>query len=303
MISKTLANNILDILVGNSYKLSGYSAVYLGLSSTDPEEGLTEPAEEEYKRIQVGATDQGTSATNTTNGKEEFSKFRRFAAATGGVVSNKDEINFPTAKQGYKDKITHWFLSSSSSKGSSAFLWGEVKDVLIEPADWTEFTQKTRTIYADTENEEVVQYLEKEIELEDLITITTDEEYVVVWDKNDNGKEVEYKLTASVYKENVKVKEENEQGEEVEKEVEITHSLLGNPWLVDANLTDTGVPFVLLYHKENVETETIGKLKILTSNMVSSHRMGLYGMGLEVGKKTVPTFYQGQLQASIDVEL
>ncbi len=61
--------------------------------------------------------------------------------------------------------------------------------------------------------------------------------------------------------------------------------------------------FAVGYVENSTGTETTGTIKYISSAADGQHTIALYGLGIEVKKETVPTFYVGELQASIDVEL
>ena len=59
----------------------------------------------------------------------------------------------------------------------------------------------------------------------------------------------------------------------------------------------------LMYTETSTGTQTTGTLKFITSDAAGQHTVAIYGLGIDVKKETVPTFYAGELKASIDVEL
>jgi hypothetical protein len=64
---------------------------------------------------------------------------------------------------------------------------------------------------------------------------------------------------------------------------------------------DEEKPFGILYNETTSGVETTGNLIIYSLTGEGTHEMAIYALGIEVKKATVPTFYEYELQASIDV--
>ena len=205
-------------------------------------------------------------------GVNEDIEYFSTSAAKDGKISNTDEIKFNTAKVAYGKKMMYWFLSEGSYKSDKAFLWGRLKDVLFEK-ETKAFSEK------DSTNAYVVSQ-----QVDDLLNMANDTDYVVWWknpsDTKDSGKEYDVKSTEYV-----------KDGK--------TYIHLGNP-LVKGG-TDDGTPFAVLYNQETEGAETKGYIKIYSTKS-GSFEVALYGLGIDVKKATVPTFYTGELTASIEVQ-
>lgn len=267
MISITKANAILKNLFGvEGSTLSRPSAVYLGLSATKP-------------KNTGGNLDEPTTVTNANysrqivGGTDAKTTYFNSNSAAGGKISNTSEIKFNTAKAAYGKKMNYWFLSESLS-GGSAFLWGRLKDVLFEKA-----TRDFET------NSAISNTYKFETDVEDLLNMAADTDYVVWWrnpnDSEDAGKEYDVKST-----------EYSKDGK--------TYIHIGNPMFKGG--TDDGTPFGVLYKQETVGAETTGHIEIYSKMVGTKFEVAVYGLGIDVKKATVPTFYQGELTASIEVQ-
>ena len=107
MISKVHANTLLNATVGN-VGITKYTAVYLGLCSSEPNHDTgavaSEPTAASYERKNVTGM---------------------FAMASGGIVKNIQEIQFKTAREAF-GTMNYWFLSNGSS--GAAMIWGTIND-------------------------------------------------------------------------------------------------------------------------------------------------------------------------------
>ena len=112
-----------------------------------------------------------------------------------------------------------------------------------------------------------------------------DTDYVVWWrnttDTEDNGKE--YDVKSSLF----------------EKDG-VTYVHVGNP--VVKGEADDGTPFAILYSQTTEDAVTTGHIKIYSTALGTSFEVAVYGLGIDVKKATVPTFYSGELTASIEVQ-
>ena len=228
MISNSKVNEILNSLTGRS-SLSAPSAIYLGLSATEPDANggsLSEPSVASYARKLVGGT------SNTAN--------QMFGTASGGVVKNNVEIQMQTARQDYGEKMLYWFLSTSSTKGQSAFIWGRIKDVMREKAEVAGFV-------AHSSIEGMYWYTE---ELSELMDLTVGETYIVYWD----GKE--YEFEAQLY----------ESGD-------VSYVVIGNPAFAGGE--DNGFPFVIQYNETTTGTETTGTISMYCQTAEGTHTVAI----------------------------
>ena len=115
MISQVHANKLLNVTLGHSDSASLPNNLYLGVCSEAPDAATgavtTEPTAESYERKVVGGSATGVS--------------KCFGAATGGVISNNQEIQMATARESW-GTMNYWFVSESSV--GNATLWGELKN-------------------------------------------------------------------------------------------------------------------------------------------------------------------------------
>lgn len=179
-----------------------------------------------------------------------------------GIISNKTEIQLKTAREDYPAKINYWFLSSGAT--GAAYIWGRIKDVLCDTKTVSGFMAET------TYNTYVAQTT-----VDNLLDLQEGETYIVSWD----GKEYEEIATLV------------EQGG-------ASCIVLGNPYAYGGERND--IPFSVFYTVTTTGTETVGNLKIYSLTGESAHEVTIYGIGIDVKKATVPTFYEGELQARID---
>lgn len=260
MISKVYSSKILNTLLGvtetASYLLSAPAKVYIGLCASEPaaEDGsLTNAGEPtsvaSYARKEVC----GTSGTKYFG-----------LSSSSGVIENSSEIQFKTAREDYPEKINYWFLSASST--GAAFLWGKIKDVLLDTRTVEGFlAESTYNTYSATTTTDT------------LLGLQEGQTYIVSWD----GKE--YEETAYLY----------ESGD-------ASYIRLGNP-MVSGGTRDEDKPFGILYNEQTSGVETVGHMTMYSLTGEGTHDVAIYALGIEVRKATVPTFYENELQASIDV--
>lgn len=129
MISHDKANEILNVLCGRIDNMPTTSSVYIGLCADEPaaDDGKVtgEPEIKSYSRKKIGG-----AVRYDSDGKVIDDPDRYFTLASDGVIYNEDEIMFSTAREDYGKTMYYWFLSSSSGKGTSAYLWGKVNRTL-----------------------------------------------------------------------------------------------------------------------------------------------------------------------------
>lgn len=120
MISNTYANKILNVMCGVADNLSIPANLYLGLCSGEPvasNGAITgEPTAASYSRIVVG----GSSGT------------KHFGQASGGIISNSEEIQFKTAREDF-GTMNYFFLAESQT--GPAIMWGEISGGVTIGAD------------------------------------------------------------------------------------------------------------------------------------------------------------------------
>lgn len=313
--------NVLD----STYKyLQPSATVYLGLTSVEPNHTSGSVSGEPtmdtttvttygYNRKLVG----GYSLDSDDSARPYF-----LSGATEGIIKNNKEIQFNTALKDYPEKMIYWFLSEGNASSSVAFLWGKIKDILHETGN----TAATfNEIDAKKNNRKYIEYT---IANEKLFTLSDGEKVIVSWDGKD------YEVTAKV----VTRLGYNEALGETEADSVLTRYIyIGNPDFDpieedEANGTgnlpasDIFLPFAISYKIQKAEEiddgtsvsvtqRSEGRLRFYTfeeddyglnedqTEIVPTHEFGLYGIGINIPASTVPTFYQGQLQASLDVSL
>lgn len=120
MISNAYANKILNMLTGVKDEIVMPQYVYLGLSETEPSKSTGtvtgEPTVNSYERKIVGGS-SGTKHFIDDNNN----------CASGGIITNKKEIQLKTAREAYGKKMNYWFLSDS--KTGAANIWGTINEV------------------------------------------------------------------------------------------------------------------------------------------------------------------------------
>lgn len=125
-ISQQYANSILNHIFCNNSIGSLPDKLYLGVCSAAPNaktgvvssttDGVTtyfEPEADSYGRVCIGGGGTGINEA--------------FGSASGGVITNSQDIQMPAAKEAW-GKMNYWFVSTSSAKNGAAILWGELKD-------------------------------------------------------------------------------------------------------------------------------------------------------------------------------
>lgn len=274
MISNTYANSILKTIMGQE-SLNVKNNIYLGICADEPKPAdgavTTEPTADSYRREPV-------VKTTTTNGIRSITT-NMFAAKfkdgngevdnpLNGVIRNTDEIqmktameDFVTGENGEKIVMGYWFLSDSDTKGSNAYIWGRIKDVVMPV---TEAPVST----TEGAGENLVRILE--VNLDTLLNLKAGETYAINWDGKDED------VNAVLEGESIRL-------------VPVVES------------EDKERSFNILYTVTNA-LEGTSHLRISTPSAASSHDVAIYGYGIIVKRNNVPTFYKGELQASIDAQ-
>lgn len=101
-ITANTKNAILNGLVGRSNVFG--SSVYVGLSSTDPAESVTEPNAGGYARVLVGTYSQSGTY--------------KFGTPTNGVVKNSEFIYFPESTGSWGNELKYFVLYTASTGGT-----------------------------------------------------------------------------------------------------------------------------------------------------------------------------------------
>ena len=270
MISKSKASEILNWLFGTSNSsLSSSGALYVGLcKNAIPEEGTLnnagEPSQDSYTRTQIKSS--LSSATNN---------FFDSISNSYEIVNTK-EIKFNTAQEDW-GLMNYWFLTNSEAKNDGkAILWGTVKDVL---QDGIELTNSNATIVDGS----AVATLEGK----NVITFENNTAYILSIEEQDaagdeliarEDEKCVAQITTDASKGNI-VKFTNAKGD-----VEIKYYTKNK-----ANSTALEGVFEIKYPL----TEKSGSIK-------QQFNINIYGQGINVEKNTVPTFFAGELKASID---
>ena len=266
MIAKNYASNILNTLLGASGStLSAPSKVYIGLCAHEPDNdknpgSLADAGE---------PTSVGSYSRVEVSGTNASKKF--FSGANKGVIVNSDDIQFKSARQNYPDTMHYWFLStgdlSRTQDGNvtnqpNAFLWGKIKDVLFDKQEVEGFAAVSGQtgVYGASVKNDIS------------LGLTEGTDYVVYW----NGTEFDVKST--------------------------THTNGGTSYIKLGDFNNN-TPFEILYN-ESVDGGDVAynvNIYYRGETAISKCEVAIYGVdGIEVKKATVPTFYAGELQASID---
>lgn len=275
-----------------------------------------------YKRQPIGGS--GKIPTITTNGgtlsavSEGMTRVFQHVDGANGVIENSEEIQFNTATGNYDKTMKYWFLSTSS--GGSAFIWGQIKDILWPQSTNNIITQeitcnKTESSDAYPKGNSLYglnsrAYYEAEA-LSDPFTMSAkdDNKYIVTWDNQD------YTVTPRIYKET------DEKGKVIKQYMHLGNAEADG----QSGSSNDASPFFIRYTIErgddeafndneiNIQSTNRGLLKVYsfdTNDYLEGkkpeerkHTFGLYGEGINIPVATVPTFYPTQLRASLDVAL
>lgn len=339
MISQNKANSILNSLFGPKFIRVGYKEdstekydpyfqnigkydylvptreTYLGFCSGEPNHadgsvaGAGEPSSDYgYARKRVG----GYGVSDGTDRDDRIPDAdRKYFSTTagGGIIKNTTEIQFSTAKYDYPAKMNYWFLSEG--KSGYPFLWGKIKDIFHETTD---ATGPAILDQIDTEkgNRKYKEYI---IPHEKIFSISDNEPLIVTWEGKDY--DVTAKLVERLGKNEILDSEDTDP-------YLIKYIYFGNKDF-DSELPEGEVilPFAMSYKIQKVQDDngdgstlsitqrSEGRLRVYSfdskdyesDEAYPSHNFGLYGLGITIPAATVPTFYAGQLQASLDVAL
>lgn len=269
MISKSKASEILNWLFGTSNSsLSSSGALYVGLcKNAIPADGTLssagEPSQDSYTRTQIKSS--LSSATNN---------FFDSISDSYEIVNTK-EIKFDTAQEDW-GLMNYWFLTDSGTKNQgNAILWGTVKDIL---QDGIELTNSNATIANGT------------------ATATLTGKNVITFENN-----VAYILSIE--------EKDTSDGNLVAREDEkcvatiITDENKGNI----VKFTNAKKDVEIQYYTKNKENSTalegVFEIKYPLApggSIKQQFNINIYGQGINVERNTVPTFFAGELKASID---
>ena len=313
-IETPTSSSVDKVTTANSSYLTINEKVYLGLSNEAPGAALgTIPANSEpiseldvnvstpgktgYERQLVGGYGQNEDKDNSNRAFYD-------SGLAGGVIENTSEIQFPTAKKAYGKKMKYWFLSNSQS-GSTAYLWGEIKDILYKETT-------ADLVYDPNTGLKYVEFV-----IDDPFSLGAEDECIVVWDDEEHSVPVT-------------IVERYGRNEILDTEDPNTKYVYLGSHLLDKNLNGiegaiakNDYPFAVSYKIQPINPKASdrveitqaseGRLRFYTFSNAetekeedlikpSTHKIGLYGKGIEVKQSTVPTFYPGELKASIDVD-
>ncbi len=130
-LSQTLRESLLKAILGNStdgkVTVNTAKVCYIGLSSTDPEAAVTEPTDENYKRIKLGEMPTGSGST----WKSDFLTITGAQAVNSGV---QKEIKFNRSLAAWTETYPYFFLSSSVSGSTGLMAWGELTEPITVDA-------------------------------------------------------------------------------------------------------------------------------------------------------------------------
>ena len=132
-LSQTIRENLLKAILGNStagtVSVNPAKVCYLGLSSTDPETAVTEPADANYKRIKIGEKPTGSGST----WKSDFLTITGAQAVNSGV---QKEIKFNRSLGAWTGTYPYFFLTflASGNTASTLLAWGELTEPITVSA-------------------------------------------------------------------------------------------------------------------------------------------------------------------------
>ena len=116
MISNAYAKKILEVMFGSSKSIEAPTETYLGICSSEPNASTGavtgEPSAPSYARTVVSEILEG--------GGEIKSKFGK---ATGGIITNKEEIQMKIARTAW-GTMNYFFISESAT--GPAIIWGKL---------------------------------------------------------------------------------------------------------------------------------------------------------------------------------
>lgn len=132
-LSESLRASLLRTILGKSsdgkITVNTAKVCYLGLSSTNPETSITEPEDENYKRIEIGK--------NTGNNESSWVSDYLTITGTNAVNSGiQKEIKFNRSLGAWEGTYPYFFLSSTPTKNSTLGLmaWGEMTEPITVDA-------------------------------------------------------------------------------------------------------------------------------------------------------------------------
>lgn len=264
MISRSKANEILnDLFLTKAYANSS-SKAYLGLCIEAPD-------------VSTGALTNAGEPTVTSYQRKEVSKYEKqqntstynytglFEMAKDGTIKNAEDIQMKTAKEAWTSDET-----------------GKLKYWFLSYSSSNGAAHIWGEIKSPLQEEIVIESFSlegtAEVAPEYLLDFNAQDDYVIRW----------------------------QEGEEDPKEFTVKALKEGNAYKL-GNFTDVSpegerTPFAIFYEETIVDGEAVGKITI-HSNSTEITKLTIFEKGIYVPRNTVPTFYAGQLQASLDVSL
>lgn len=281
MISTTYANNILTYLFSQSYKsYTTATTLFIGLCANSPKEdgSLAEADEPDtdktgYERLKLITHSTSTSGSGSQQQTYHSITSHFFGPPKDGKISNSiHEIKFNAAQKDW-GKMTYWFISTTETVGSgSAILWGTIKDII----------QEEQTITVPINGEEQVSF---EHTYEGLVTFQPNVQYIVNFNNND------YKIVST------------------EKIQDKDNICLDFNCLNAINDLDKDHPFKIRYWTTGNPIDGFQTHYKITAYVKEDEReletitrkFGIFGIGINIKRNTVPTFFKDQLTAEIKI--
>ncbi|MCM1024781.1 MAG: hypothetical protein NC395_12105 [Prevotella sp.] len=131
-LSSTLRADLLKAILGNSsdgkVTVNTAKVCYLGLSSTDPENGIAEPSDTNYKRIKLSGTDGTGSSAKWAS---DYLTISGTTAVNSGV---QKEIKFNRSLGAWSEPYKYFFLSSAATGSGGLLAWGELTEPITVDA-------------------------------------------------------------------------------------------------------------------------------------------------------------------------
>ena len=125
-LTPTLRANILKAILGDgsSVAVNSPGVCYVGLSSTDPATAVTEPTDDNYRRIKIGEKTGNTWHSD-------------YLTVTGAQAVNsgiQKEIKFNRSLGAWTGSYPYFFLTSAATGSAGLMAWGELTEAITVEA-------------------------------------------------------------------------------------------------------------------------------------------------------------------------
>ena len=158
-LSQGIRESLLRAILGNnsnggSITVNTERKCYVGLSSTNPETSVTEPTDNNYKRILIGS---GSGSGGSASWYSDYLTITGAQAVNSGI---QKEIKFNRSLGVWTGTYPYFFLSSAETGTSGLMAWGE----LTEP-----ITVSAKNVVPLFEEDKFRLYFPKPSEVESLV--------------------------------------------------------------------------------------------------------------------------------------